>query len=144
MLLIPPCVKPVLKSISDQLADAYVRHYCRLEVSTTTPLQWRHIEHDGVPNYQPRDCLLNRLNRRRSNKSSKRGVSGLCAENSVVNSPHKGPVTRTMFPFDDVIMPYHTLFLSPLSSFSLLQTLSLGIWYINSPYGIDLTGCCMT
>ena len=24
-----------------------------------------------------------------------------------VNSPHKGPVTRKMFPFDDVIMIYH-------------------------------------
>ena len=24
-----------------------------------------------------------------------------------VNSPHKWPVTRKMFPFDDVIMPYH-------------------------------------
>ena len=24
---------------------------------------------------------------------------------SPVNSPHKGPVTRKMFPFDDVIMP---------------------------------------
>ena len=24
-----------------------------------------------------------------------------------VNSPHKGPVTRKMFPFDDVIMSYH-------------------------------------
>ena len=24
-----------------------------------------------------------------------------------VNSPHKGPVTRKMFPFDDVIMDYH-------------------------------------
>ena len=25
-----------------------------------------------------------------------------------VNSPHKGPVTRKMFPFDDVIMTHHT------------------------------------
>ena len=24
-----------------------------------------------------------------------------------VNSPHKWPVTRKMFPFDDVIMPFH-------------------------------------
>ena len=27
-----------------------------------------------------------------------------------VNSPHKGPVTRKMFPFDDVIMLYKTRF----------------------------------
>ena len=26
-----------------------------------------------------------------------------------VNSPHKGPVTRKMFPFDDVIMPRNTV-----------------------------------
>ena len=33
-------------------------------------------------------------------------VTGLCAGNSPgpVNSPHKGPVIRKMFPFDDVIM----------------------------------------
>ena len=46
------------------------------------------------------DCLLNRLFRRRSKKTSKLRITGLCA----VNSPHKGPVTRKMFPFDDVIM----------------------------------------
>ena len=28
----------------------------------------------------------------------------LCEGNSPVNSPHKGPVTRKLFPFDDVIM----------------------------------------
>ena len=26
-----------------------------------------------------------------------------------VNSPHKGPVTRKMFPFDDVIMKYDNI-----------------------------------
>ena len=46
----------------------------------------------------------------RPKKTSKLRVTGLCAENSPgpVNSPHKGPVTRKMFPFDDVIMRYHT------------------------------------
>ena len=44
--------------------------------------------------------------RRRSKKTSKLRVTGLCAGNSPgpVNSPHKGPVTRKMFSFDDVIM----------------------------------------
>ena len=44
--------------------------------------------------------------RRRSKKTSKPRVTGLCAGNSPgpVNSPHKGTVTRKMFPFDDVIM----------------------------------------
>ena len=71
------------------------------------PLRWRHNEHDGVSNHQPHGCLLNRLFRRRSKKTSNPRVTGLCVGNSPgpVNSPHKGPVTRKMFPFDDVIMP---------------------------------------
>ena len=67
-------------------------------------LQWRHNERDSVSNHQPHDCLLNRLFRRRSKKTSKLRVTGLCVGNSPVNSPHKGPVTRKMFPFDNVIM----------------------------------------
>ena len=69
-------------------------------------LLWRHNEHDSVSNHQPRGCLLDRLFRRRSKKTSKLRVTGLCVGNSPgpVNSPHKGPVTRKMFPFDDVIM----------------------------------------
>ena len=69
-------------------------------------LHWRHNDHDGFSNHQPHDCLFNRLFRRRSKKTSKLRVTGLCAGNSPgpVNSPHKRPVTRKMFPFDDVIM----------------------------------------
>ena len=69
-------------------------------------LHWRHNDHDGVLNHQPHGCLLNRLFRRRSKKTSKLRVTGLCVGNSPgpVNSPHKGPVTRKMVPFDDVIM----------------------------------------
>ena len=47
-------------------------------------LQWRHNEHDCVSDYQPRDCLLNRLIRRRSKKISKLRVTGLCVGNSPV------------------------------------------------------------
>ena len=36
--------------------------------------------------------------------TSKFRVTGLCAGNPPVNSPHIWPVTRKMFPFDDVIM----------------------------------------
>ena len=71
------------------------------------PLQWPHNDHDGVSNHQPHGCSLKRLFRHRSKKTSKLRVTGLCVGNSPgpVNSPHKGPVTRKMFPFDDVIMP---------------------------------------
>ena len=67
-------------------------------------LHWRHNDHDGVSNHQPHGCLLSCLFRRRSKKTSKLRVTGLCVGNSPgpVNSPHKGPVTRKMFPFDDV------------------------------------------
>ena len=62
-------------------------------------LHWCHNYHDGVSNHQPHGCLLNRLFSRRSKKTSKLRVTGLCAENSPgpVNSPHKGPVTQKMF-----------------------------------------------
>ena len=71
-----------------------------------TALRWRHNDHGSVSNHQPHSCLLNRLFRRKSKKTSKFRVTGLCVGNSPgpVNSPHKGPVTRKMFPFDDVIM----------------------------------------
>ena len=45
-------------------------------------LQWRHNEHDSVSNHQPHDCLHNRLFGRRSKKTSKLRVTGLCAGNS--------------------------------------------------------------
>ena len=81
---------------------AYLSSYGSIEFT----LHWRHNDYDGVSNRRPRGCLLNRLFRRRSKKTSKLRVTGLCAGNSPgpVNSPHKWPVTRKMFPFDDVIM----------------------------------------
>ena len=46
-----------------------------------TPLRWRHNGRDSVSNHQPHHCLLNRLFRRRSKKTSKLRVTGLCAWN---------------------------------------------------------------
>ena len=76
------------------------------EVPWNYSLLWRHSGHSSVSNHQPHGCLLNRLFNRRSKKTTKLRGTGLCVENSPgpVNSPHKGPVTRKMFPFDDVIM----------------------------------------
>ena len=53
-------------------------------VDTDRSLHWRHNERDGVSNHQPNDCLLNCLFRRRSKKTSKLRVTGLCAGNSPV------------------------------------------------------------
>ena len=70
------------------------------------PLQWHHNEHDCISNHQPHDFLLNSLFRRRSKKhqssASLAFVWGI--HRGLVNSPHKGLVTRKMFPFDDFIM----------------------------------------
>ena len=46
-------------------------------------LQWRHNGRDSVCDHQPRESLLNRLFRRRSKKTSKLRVTGLCAGNSL-------------------------------------------------------------
>ena len=45
-------------------------------------LQWRHKRRDSVSNHQPHDCFLKRLFRRRSKKTSKLRVTGLCEGNS--------------------------------------------------------------
>ena len=69
-------------------------------------LQWRHKGCDSASNHQPHDCFLNRLFRHRSKKhqssASLAFVRGI--HRRPVNSPHKWPATRKMFPFDDVIM----------------------------------------
>ena len=51
-----------------------------LHVSTFT-LQWHHNERDGVSNHRRLDGFLNRLFRRRSKKTSKLHVTGLCEGN---------------------------------------------------------------
>ena len=71
-------------------------------------LQWRHDGHDGVSNHQPHYCLLNNLFRSRwkKNQSSASLAFLRIIHRWPVDSPHKWPVTRKMFPFDDVIMWY--------------------------------------
>ena len=74
--------------------------------------QSRHNERDVVSNHRPHGCLLNCLFRRRSKKHQSSAslyfVRGI--HRWPVNSPHKRPVTRKMFPFDDVIMMVAIIF----------------------------------
>ena len=49
-------------------------------------LQWRYNECDNVSNHLRLDCLLNRLFRCRSKKTSKLRITGLCEGNSPVTS----------------------------------------------------------
>ena len=81
-------------------------NYVLYGIRSRSMRQWRHTERDGASNHRPLHCLLNRLFRRRSKKHQSstslafvRGIQG-----GPENSPHKGPVTRKVFPFDDVIM----------------------------------------
>ena len=73
--------------------DAYLRQWLIIGPRKTCPLcnckpsnalRWRHNGHESVSNHQSHDCLHNRLFRRRSKKTSKPRVTGLCAGNSPV------------------------------------------------------------
>ena len=70
------------------------------------PVQWRQNGRNDVSNHRNLDCLLNLLFRRRSKKTSKLHVTGLCDGNSPVTGevPAQRPITRKMFLLDDVIM----------------------------------------
>ena len=72
-----------------------------------TSLQWRHNERDGVSNHQCIGFFCSTVcsgadQRKHQSSASLAFVRGI--HRWPVNSPHKGPVTRKMFPFDDVIM----------------------------------------
>ena len=62
------------------------QHWARVVVLGISPvrhpLQCHHNEIASVSNHQPYDCLLNRLFTRRSKKTSKLRVTGLCVRNS--------------------------------------------------------------
>ena len=69
-------VYQINRFIRCQVKLAYRKHKC------LTPLRWRQNGRDSVSNHQPHDCLFNRLFRRRSKKTSKLRVTGLCVGNS--------------------------------------------------------------
>ena len=69
-------------------------------------LQWCYDDCYGLSDNRHFDCLINCLFRRISKKIPKLRVSGFCDGNLTVTDgfPHKEPVTRKIFPFDDVII----------------------------------------
>ena len=78
-------------------------------------LHWRHNGRDSVSNLQPHDCLLNRLFRDRSKKTSKLRVSGLCMGKLLGTGefPAQMASNAEMFPFDDASMhhqPWYWMF----------------------------------
>ena len=53
-----------------------------LAICLRISLRWHHNGLDSISNHQPHDCLLNLSFGRRSNKTSKLRVTGLCVGNS--------------------------------------------------------------
>ena len=75
-------VAPAIRRIQTLTTAPTMRPTAQLCVSISIALQWRHNGLDGVSNYQPHHCLLSRLFGRRSKKTSKLRVTGLCTGNS--------------------------------------------------------------
>ena len=73
---------------------------------STVSLQWRHNGHDAISNHQPHDCLLNLLSGldQRKNQSSASLAFVWEIHQWLVNSSHKWPIMRKMFPFDNITM----------------------------------------
>ena len=78
-------------------------------LTNTDHLQWPHYshnEHHGVSNHQHLDYLFKVCSgqdqRKHQSSASLAFVRGI--HRWPVNSPHKGPVTRKMFPFHDFII----------------------------------------
>ena len=84
-----PCVWCVCQITCKNIANELIK--CAPTVtslhkiaSRIIALLWRHNERDGVSNHRRLDCLLNRLYRRISNKTSKLCVTGFCEGNPPV------------------------------------------------------------
>ena len=108
-----------------------------------SPLVWRHNGRDSVSNHQPHDCFLNRLFRHRSKKASLAFMQGI--HRGLVNSRHKWPITRKMFPFDDVIMTIGAdNDTKPLPAPALNWKLTnIFQWNLNRKYNNYLSGICI-
>ena len=63
-------------------SSSVMQQTCWVWKYSTSSSLWRHNGGDGVSNHRPHDCLFNRLFRRRSKKTSKLRVTGLCVGNS--------------------------------------------------------------
>ena len=78
MGLVTPIPERRLASDLD-MSSQYTDH---IKLSHSCSIDWRHNGPEGVSDHQPHSCLLNRLSRRRSKRTSKLCVTGLCAGNS--------------------------------------------------------------
>ena len=76
-----------------------------IEINNTLfwPFQWHHNEHDGITSILVvYSTICSGADQRKHQSCASLAFVGEFTGD--VNSPHKGPVTRNMFPFDDIIM----------------------------------------
>ena len=78
-------------------------------------LHWRHNGRNGISNHQAHDCLLKCLFRRRSKKTSKLRITGLCLGNTPVTGefPTQRPSNA------ENVFIWHDTFMSILNSMTL-------------------------
>ena len=100
-------VFPFRRLFSQNIGECCWLPLGREQQATCPVLQWRHNEREGVLNYQRLDYLLDRVCRRK--KQTKHQCSASLAfvrgiHRGPANSPHKRPVTRKKFAFDNIIM----------------------------------------
>ena len=92
------------------------------------PLQWRH---NWAPTNAYSTVYSGADQRKHQSSASQAFVQGI--HRSPVNSPHKGLVTRKMFPFDDVIM---TKLVAALSSCKVCALMNCLVMWCNNPLHI--------
>ena len=98
-------VEDHIKAVHKYCETAKNNHGYNHPVHYSDVIQWRHNGRDGVSNHRRLNCLLKcsgAEQRKHQSSVSLAFVRG--SHRWPVNCPHKWPVTRKMFPFDDVIM----------------------------------------
>ena len=100
---------------------------CRLK----TPLRWRHNGCDRVSNHQPHHCLINRLFRRRSKKTLKLRVTGLC----VGNSPETGEFPAQMASYTENVSIWWRHHAKSRAFCSDLNVLIINMWFVSGTRG---------
>ena len=105
-------IVPLGRSFSEFLIEIYAFSFKKMHLKIfgkwrPFSLQWRHNGHDGVSNHWPDSRLFLNfcLGADQRKHQSYASLAFVRANHRwPVDSPHKGPVQRKMFPFDDVIM----------------------------------------
>ena len=97
------------QSLRKIVLSAWALYMCLIIDGAAGVLLWCHNGRDGFSDHQHHNCLVCLLNRYSSADQRKHQSSASLAfvrgiQRWPVNSPQKGPVTRKMLPFDDVIM----------------------------------------